>query len=155
MATVVLPSTASSAPCATTSWPSSMALMPSRVAARPSPSRSQRTSCSPPSRPGTARIQEAILALRIEDTFSKDKILELYLNEIFLGLNSYGVAAAALNYFDKALYAMIRPRLPTSRPCPRAPTTTTRSAAPNRPSSVAKSAPKPQNPLLKLIMAQP
>jgi penicillin-binding protein 1A len=52
------------------------------------------------------KIQEAILALRIESTFSKDKILELYVNEIFLGLNSYGVAAAALNYFDKALYQL-------------------------------------------------
>lgn len=52
------------------------------------------------------KIKEAILALRIESTFSKDKILELYLNEIFLGLNSYGVAAAALNYFDKALYEL-------------------------------------------------
>lgn len=55
------------------------------------------------------KIQEAILALRIESTFSKDKILELYLNEIFLGLNSYGVAAAALNYFDKALYQLTLP----------------------------------------------
>src|SRR5690554_2086506 len=52
------------------------------------------------------KIREALLALRIENTFSKDKILELYLNEIFLGLNSYGVAAAALNYFDKALYEL-------------------------------------------------
>ncbi|MBD8064714.1 penicillin-binding protein 1A [Devosia sp. PTR5] len=52
------------------------------------------------------KIQEAVLALRIESTFSKNKILELYLNEIFLGLNSYGVAAAALNYFDKALYEL-------------------------------------------------
>lgn len=52
------------------------------------------------------KIQEAVLALRIESTFSKDKILELYLNEIYLGLNSYGVAAAALNYFDKALYEL-------------------------------------------------
>ena len=52
------------------------------------------------------KIQEAILALRIDSTFSKDKILELYVNEIFLGLNSYGVAAAALNYFDKALYQL-------------------------------------------------
>jgi penicillin-binding protein 1A len=52
------------------------------------------------------KIQEAILAIRIESTFTKDKILELYLNEIFLGLNSYGVAAAALNYFDKALYQL-------------------------------------------------
>lgn len=52
------------------------------------------------------KIREALLALRIESTFSKEKILELYLNEIFLGLNSYGVAAAALNYFDKALYEL-------------------------------------------------
>ena len=52
------------------------------------------------------KIQEALLAIRIEGTFSKDRILELYLNEIFLGLNSYGVAAAALNYFDKALYQL-------------------------------------------------
>ncbi|MGV8854876.1 MAG: penicillin-binding protein 1A [Devosia sp.] len=52
------------------------------------------------------KIQEALLAIRIDSTFSKDRILELYLNEIFLGLNSYGVAAAALNYFDKALYQL-------------------------------------------------
>ncbi|HTO28669.1 MAG TPA: PBP1A family penicillin-binding protein, partial [Devosia sp.] len=52
------------------------------------------------------KLQEALLAVRIESTFSKDRILELYLNEIFLGLNSYGVAAAALNYFDKALYQL-------------------------------------------------
>lgn len=49
------------------------------------------------------KIKEAILAIRIERTFSKDRILELYLNEIFLGFRSYGVAAAALNYFNKAL----------------------------------------------------
>lgn len=45
------------------------------------------------------KLKEALLAKRIEQTFTKDQILELYLNEIFLGLNSYGVAAAALNYF--------------------------------------------------------
>ncbi|CAA7620647.1 Penicillin-binding protein 1A (Includes: Penicillin-insensitive transglycosylase; Penicillin-sensitive transpeptidase) [Candidatus Terasakiella magnetica] len=49
------------------------------------------------------KVKEAILALRIERTFSKDHILELYLNEIYLGVGSYGVAAAALNYFDKSL----------------------------------------------------
>jgi len=49
------------------------------------------------------KIKEAILAVRIESTFSKDRILELYLNEIYLGGGSYGVAAAALNYFDKPL----------------------------------------------------
>lgn len=52
------------------------------------------------------KIKEAVLAMRIESAFSKDKILELYLNEIFLGLNSYGIAAASLNYFDKALYEL-------------------------------------------------
>src|SRR5690606_37605782 len=55
------------------------------------------------------KIQEALLAIRIESTFSKDKILELYLNEIFMGTvggQTYGVAAAALNYFDKALYQL-------------------------------------------------
>ncbi len=49
------------------------------------------------------KIKEAILATRIEKSFSKDHILELYLNEIYLGNRSYGVAAAALNYFGKSL----------------------------------------------------
>jgi penicillin-binding protein 1A len=49
------------------------------------------------------KLKEAILAVRIERAYSKDKILELYLNEIFLGLGSYGVAAAGLNYFGKEL----------------------------------------------------
>jgi penicillin-binding protein 1A len=49
------------------------------------------------------KVKEAILAFRIERTFSKDHILELYLNEIYLGGGAYGVAAAALHYFDKGL----------------------------------------------------
>ncbi|MGB2374428.1 MAG: penicillin-binding protein 1A [Candidatus Puniceispirillaceae bacterium] len=49
------------------------------------------------------KIKEAILAIRMERAFSKEQILALYLNEIYLGYGSYGVAAAALNYFDKAL----------------------------------------------------
>jgi len=49
------------------------------------------------------KIKEAILTYRIEQTFSKDQILELYMNDIYLGQNSYGVAAAALNYFGKSL----------------------------------------------------
>lgn len=49
------------------------------------------------------KAKEVILALRIERAFTKDRILELYLNEIYLGFGSYGVAAAALNYFDKSL----------------------------------------------------
>src|SRR5688572_2812987 len=49
------------------------------------------------------KIREMVLAMRIDSTFSKDKILELYLNEIFLGENSYGIAAAATVYFGKSL----------------------------------------------------
>ena len=49
------------------------------------------------------KIKEIILATRIEETLTKDKILELYLNEIFLGQNSYGVTAAAQTYFNKSL----------------------------------------------------
>ncbi|MBJ3761780.1 PBP1A family penicillin-binding protein [Maribius pontilimi] len=49
------------------------------------------------------KVKELILASRIEETLSKDKILELYLNEIYLGQNSYGVTAAAQTYFNKAL----------------------------------------------------
>jgi penicillin-binding protein 1A len=49
------------------------------------------------------KFKEAILALRMERAFTKDHILELYLNEIFLGNRSYGVATAALNYFNKSL----------------------------------------------------
>src|SRR5579871_3979153 len=49
----------------------------------------------------TRKIKEALLALKIERTYSKDKILELYLNEIYLGFGAYGIAAASLVYFDK------------------------------------------------------
>jgi penicillin-binding protein 1A len=49
------------------------------------------------------KIREAILAYRMEKAMGKDKLLELYLNEIFLGQRSYGVAAAALTYFNKSL----------------------------------------------------
>ena len=49
------------------------------------------------------KIREAILAIRMERAFTKNQLLGLYLNEIYLGLGSYGVAAAALNYFDRSL----------------------------------------------------
>lgn len=49
------------------------------------------------------KIKELILAARLEETLDKDAILELYLNEIFLGQNSFGVAAAAQTYFNKTL----------------------------------------------------
>ena len=71
----------------------------------------------------TRKIKEALLAMRIERTYSKDKILELYLNEIFLGLGAYGIGAASLVYFDKsvneltiaeAAYLAALPKAPSS-----------------------------------------
>lgn len=49
------------------------------------------------------KIREAILSFRIEQAYTKDRILELYLNEIYLGRSAYGVAAAALEYFNKPM----------------------------------------------------
>jgi penicillin-binding protein 1A len=71
----------------------------------------------------TRKIKEALLAMRIERAYSKDKILELYLNEIYLGLGAYGIAAASLVYFDKsvtelsvaeAAYLAALPKMPAS-----------------------------------------
>jgi penicillin-binding protein 1A len=56
-----------------------------------------------PERSFERKIQEALLSIRIEQTYSKERILELYLNKINLGFGSYGIAAAALNYFDKSV----------------------------------------------------
>jgi penicillin-binding protein 1A len=55
------------------------------------------------------KIREALLAMKIERTFSKQKILELYLNEIYLGVGAYGVAAASLLYFDKSVHELTIP----------------------------------------------
>jgi penicillin-binding protein 1A len=52
------------------------------------------------------KIKEALLSLKIERTYSKQKILELYLNEIYLGLGAYGIAAASLLYFDKSVHEL-------------------------------------------------
>lgn len=49
------------------------------------------------------KIKEAILSIRMDQNFTKDEILELYLNQIYLGNRSYGVASASLNYFNKSL----------------------------------------------------
>ncbi len=68
------------------------------------------------------KLKEAILSVRIEKAYSKDRILELYLNEIYLGSGAYGVAAAGLNYFGKELdqltieeaaYLAVLPKAPT------------------------------------------
>jgi penicillin-binding protein 1A len=52
------------------------------------------------------KIREVLLSFRIEGAYSKDKILELYLNEIYLGLGNYGVAAAALNYYGRSVHEL-------------------------------------------------
>ncbi|MGH6707293.1 MAG: penicillin-binding protein 1A [Sphingomicrobium sp.] len=69
------------------------------------------------------KIREMILAFRLEDTLSKEQILELYLNSIFLGRNAYGVQAASRAYFDKdvadltlpeAAYLAVLPKAPSN-----------------------------------------
>jgi len=67
------------------------------------------------------KLKEAILAIRIERTLSKDRILELYLNEIYLGFGSYGVAAAALNYFNKSLDELVLSEVAYLAALPKAP----------------------------------
>ncbi len=67
------------------------------------------------------KVKEIILASRLEQTLSKDKILELYLNEIFLGQNSYGVAAAAQTYFNKSLDQLDAAEAATLASMPKAP----------------------------------
>jgi penicillin-binding protein 1A len=59
----------------------------------------------------TRKIKEAFLAQRIEDTLSKEQILELYLNQIFLGRNAYGVQSAARAYFDKDVDELTLPEM--------------------------------------------
>ena len=72
-------------------------------APRPSRNKWRRTSSSTNERSFERKIREAIISFRIEAAYTKDHILELYLNEIYLGLGNYGVAAAALNYFNKSV----------------------------------------------------
>ncbi len=49
------------------------------------------------------KIKEILLSIRVENILNKDQILELYLNDIYLGFKSYGIAAASLNYFNKSI----------------------------------------------------
>ncbi len=67
------------------------------------------------------KIKEALLALKIERTYTKDKILELYLNEIYLGFGAYGVAASALLYFDKSVNELTLPEAAYLAALPKAP----------------------------------
>ena len=67
------------------------------------------------------KIREAIMAFRLEDTLSKQQILELYLNSIFLGRNAYGVQAAARAYFDKDVNELTLPEAAYLAVLPKAP----------------------------------
>ncbi len=67
------------------------------------------------------KAKEALLALKIERTYSKEKILELYLNEIYLGLGAYGIAAASLVYFDKSVNELTIPEVAYLASLPKAP----------------------------------
>ena len=68
------------------------------------------------------KVKEALLALRIERTMSKERILELYLNEIYLGQGSYGVAAASQAYFNKPLDQLDIAQAATLAALPKSPT---------------------------------
>lgn len=72
-------------------------------------------------RKAARKIKEIILATRLEETLNKDQILELYLNEIFLGQNSYGVTAAAQSYFNKTLGELAPHEAATLASMPKAP----------------------------------
>jgi penicillin-binding protein 1A len=67
------------------------------------------------------KIKEALLSLKIERAYSKEKILELYLNEIYLGLGAYGIAAASLIYFDKSVHELTVPEAAYLAALPKAP----------------------------------
>ena len=67
------------------------------------------------------KAKEALLAIRIESTLTKERILELYLNEIYLGLSAYGVAAAAQTYFNKSLDDLTVPEAAFLAALPKAP----------------------------------
>ncbi len=67
------------------------------------------------------KIKEAILAFRIERAYSKERILELYLNQIYLGQGTYGIAAASLEYFDKSIKELSYPDAALLAALPKAP----------------------------------
>ena len=69
----------------------------------------------------TRKIKEMIVARRLERVFAKQRILEIYLNQIFLGRNSYGVAAASLTYFNKSLDELTLPEMAYLAALPKGP----------------------------------
>ena len=71
----------------------------------------------------TRKIKEIIIALRMEKVLEKKQIMELYLNEIYLGNGSYGIAAASLNYFNKSLASLDLHEMAMLAALPKAPST--------------------------------
>ena len=67
------------------------------------------------------KIKEALLALKIEQTLTKDRIIELYLNQIYLGAGTYGIAAASNRYFKKSLSELNIPEMAFLAALPKAP----------------------------------
>ncbi len=67
------------------------------------------------------KVKEAILAFRIERAYTKERILELYLNQIYLGEGTYGIAAASLEYFDKSIKQLNYPEAALLAALPKAP----------------------------------
>ena len=67
------------------------------------------------------KIKEALLALKIEQTLTKDRIIELYLNQIYLGAGTYGIAAASNRYFKKSLSELNVPEMAFLAALPKAP----------------------------------
>ncbi len=78
------------------------------------------------------KIKEIILSLRIENVFSKKEILELYLNEIYLGNRSYGVSAASVNYFNKSLDELLLEEMALLAALPKAPSSYNPFTNPNK-----------------------
>jgi penicillin-binding protein 1A len=78
------------------------------------------------------KIKEIILSLRIENILSKNEILELYLNEIYLGNRSFGVSAASINYFNKSLHELNIEEMALLAALPKAPSTYNPFVNPNK-----------------------
>lgn len=78
------------------------------------------------------KLKEAIIALRIEHVLSKEQIIEIYLNQIFLGNRSYGIASAASRYFDKSLEDLTIPEVAFLAGLPKAPSAFNPSRNPKR-----------------------
>ena len=85
-----------------------------------------------PERSLTRKIKEALLALRIERTYSKEEILALYFNQIYLGSGAYGVEAAARTYFDKGVENISLGEAALLAALPKAPTSLSPSRYPER-----------------------